>query len=437
MTNILPASMTEAGCQVFSMETSDADKHRSIIGAAQSLSALKSRAEMESNLLAFADAVYRASLLETVDVDGCPAGQVDGTHLADVLEQARMQAFAALAGTGYHRAKGIHRVMPEKQPGKQIGVIFPSGSARMAEAEKVYNSTTGAQYVSRMPQDAELNGNPARYAVGQHRASQISRAEAGKDVAAAAAAAAASESISKTELKKNLHAAAVGEYAAESTGWAMPEIRPNMEVSGPYLADILMALEADANPVRDVAAQETIASETAAEPESLPPLAVKAKKAASTNTQADAEADQILMTEAQHTGQTAQSSGAEAILALFTGASKVAATRSWTGIEKLENLQVTVSASSGIRKLAQPVSNTSAQVAAKHRSGSSVRCALDVMIPESAWYDPVQRGSDLYIRSAYSSWTDGSKLNIDTAFFLEPVQEGSNLHIRMDIFGGE
>lgn len=54
----------------------------------------------------------------------------------------------------------------------------------------------------------------------------------------------------------------------------------------------------------------------------------------------------------------------------------------------------------------------------------------------SVFYEPKQTDDNLYIRSAASVWTDGDSANIDTEFFLEPVQEGSNLHIRQDIFGG-
>ena len=53
------------------------------------------------------------------------------------------------------------------------------------------------------------------------------------------------------------------------------------------------------------------------------------------------------------------------------------------------------------------------------------------------FFAPKRNGNDLYIRSAGSIWTDGNSANIDTDYFLEPVQEGSNLHIRQDILGGE
>lgn len=52
----------------------------------------------------------------------------------------------------------------------------------------------------------------------------------------------------------------------------------------------------------------------------------------------------------------------------------------------------------------------------------------------SVFYEPKQEESGLYIRSAYSVWTDGGSANIDTDFFLEPVQEGSDLYIRQNIF---
>lgn len=55
----------------------------------------------------------------------------------------------------------------------------------------------------------------------------------------------------------------------------------------------------------------------------------------------------------------------------------------------------------------------------------------------SVFYEPKQKDNNLYIRSADSVWTDGGSANIDTEFFLEPVQDGNNLYIRQNIFGGE
>lgn len=48
----------------------------------------------------------------------------------------------------------------------------------------------------------------------------------------------------------------------------------------------------------------------------------------------------------------------------------------------------------------------------------------------SVFYEPKQIDNNLYIRSIASVWTDGNAANIDTAFFLEPVQEDNNLYIR-------
>lgn len=60
-----------------------------------------------------------------------------------------------------------------------------------------------------------------------------------------------------------------------------------------------------------------------------------------------------------------------------------------------------------------------------------------VFIDTTVWYEVIRDGSNLYIRSADSVWTDGDSANIDTEFFLEPVQDGNNLYIRQNIFGGE
>ena len=46
------------------------------------------------------------------------------------------------------------------------------------------------------------------------------------------------------------------------------------------------------------------------------------------------------------------------------------------------------------------------------------------------WVDPVQTGSNLYIRSVWSSWRDADGLQIDTREFYAPIRDGSNLYIR-------
>jgi hypothetical protein len=106
---------------------------------------------------------------------------------------------------------------------------------------------------------------------------------------------------------------------------------------------------------------------------------------------------------------------------------------------------------------------------ADNRTTAKIFLHLEGEKPEESWYDPVQTGSDLYIRSAWTFWRDGDEgnidlpefykprqedddlyirsvhtvwidrdgANIDTAYFLEPIREGNNLHIRQDIFGGE
>lgn len=53
------------------------------------------------------------------------------------------------------------------------------------------------------------------------------------------------------------------------------------------------------------------------------------------------------------------------------------------------------------------------------------------------WADPIQTGSNLYIRSAYSSHQEQNNVVIDHYVFYEPIKTGNNLYIRSDIFGGE
>lgn len=77
-------------------------------------------------------------------------------------------------------------------------------------------------------------------------------------------------------------------------------------------------------------------------------------------------------------------------------------------------------------------------VRSKAKAKSYAVAALEFTIPEKDWYDPVQAGSDLYIRQTYEDpLHEGTNLDISEVFF-EPVQTGSNLHIiSLASFGGE
>ena len=47
------------------------------------------------------------------------------------------------------------------------------------------------------------------------------------------------------------------------------------------------------------------------------------------------------------------------------------------------------------------------------------------------WYDPVQNGTDVYIRSAYPQWQEGSEVHLDSGgVFYEAEQTGSDVYIR-------
>lgn len=64
--------------------------------------------------------------------------------------------------------------------------------------------------------------------------------------------------------------------------------------------------------------------------------------------------------------------------------------------------------------------------------------AMEFILPEKDWYDPVHTGSDLYIRQTYEDpLQEGTNLDISEVYF-EPVQEGSNLYIISGVsLGGE
>ena len=77
-------------------------------------------------------------------------------------------------------------------------------------------------------------------------------------------------------------------------------------------------------------------------------------------------------------------------------------------------------------------------VRAKAKAESCAVAALDFILPEKDWYDPVQTGSNLYIRQTYEDpLQEGTNLDISEVYF-EPVQEGSNLYIISGVsLGGE
>lgn len=49
----------------------------------------------------------------------------------------------------------------------------------------------------------------------------------------------------------------------------------------------------------------------------------------------------------------------------------------------------------------------------------------------SEWYDPVRTGNDLYIRSAYPQWQEGSNVHLDdSGVFYDPEQTGTDVYIK-------
>lgn len=70
-----------------------------------------------------------------------------------------------------------------------------------------------------------------------------------------------------------------------------------------------------------------------------------------------------------------------------------------------------------------------APMQAKEHAKSIVYAMLTLTRPETQdWYDPVQDGNDLYIRSAFVFWREGENGSFIPVFF-EPVQNGSDLYI--------
>lgn len=64
------------------------------------------------------------------------------------------------------------------------------------------------------------------------------------------------------------------------------------------------------------------------------------------------------------------------------------------------------------------------------QSVSKAVATLDFWKEVFEWIDPIQTGSNLYIQSVWSSWSEADKAYIDVAEFYAPVKDGSNLYIQ-------
>ncbi|MBO5159640.1 MAG: hypothetical protein J6B94_08655 [Lachnospiraceae bacterium] len=65
----------------------------------------------------------------------------------------------------------------------------------------------------------------------------------------------------------------------------------------------------------------------------------------------------------------------------------------------------------------------------KYKSSTAVVCALEFESTKETWYDPVQNGTDLYIRNVYVQHEEDENVHIGHKFF-DAEQSGSNLYIR-------
>lgn len=73
----------------------------------------------------------------------------------------------------------------------------------------------------------------------------------------------------------------------------------------------------------------------------------------------------------------------------------------------------------------------SAAFGGNYKSFTSIVCELEFESTKETWYDPVQNGNRLYIRSAYPQWQEGTNVHLDSGgVFYEPEQTGANVYIR-------
>lgn len=66
-----------------------------------------------------------------------------------------------------------------------------------------------------------------------------------------------------------------------------------------------------------------------------------------------------------------------------------------------------------------------------YKSSSSTVCELEIESTRKTWYDPVQNGTDLYVRNAYPQWKEDANVHLDSGgVFYEAEQTETNVYIR-------
>lgn len=90
-------------------------------------------------------------------------------------------------------------------------------------------------------------------------------------------------------------------------------------------------------------------------------------------------------------------------------------------------------AKSGTTVDAELLRKKAANMAAHITCGTNVHAVLSFWEPEpeETWYDPVQNGTDLYVRNAYPRWKENANVHLDSGgVFYEAEQTETNVYIR-------
>lgn len=106
---------------------------------------------------------------------------------------------------------------------------------------------------------------------------------------------------------------------------------------------------------------------------------------------------------------------------------------SYAELVKILPARMVSEAKSGTTVDAELLRKKAANMAAHITCGTNVHAVLSFWEPEpeETWYDPVQTGNRLYIRSAYPQWQEGNTVHLDSGgVFYNPVQTGGRVYIR-------
>lgn len=79
--------------------------------------------------------------------------------------------------------------------------------------------------------------------------------------------------------------------------------------------------------------------------------------------------------------------------------------------------------------LAESEKAQSSAIVALQKAKSAIVAALSFYVPTIEWTDPVQTGSNLYIKSVYALNGEGTNVHLGL-IFIDAVQTGSNVHIK-------